>query len=138
MKKIFAVIFCATALLWGGCSKDEAEGVLTSPEALVGKWQLIKVVECYKEDGKWYTEVEYDINKNIGDNELYYNIYNADGTTDETGQTWRYEDGKIILSDRADDPVEVRVLTASKLVVRDYFDYYGGEDYDEATYRRVN
>lgn len=152
MKKILSVLAGAAMLALGGCSDDDAEGVLTSPAALIGKWQEVKCVEYYKEDGKWYTDVEYDVNdpnheSNYGDDNLYFDYFEADGTHYResyskdgvllgrgSSYTWSYENGLLQIGGY--DPVKVVVLTSSKLVTRD--DWGDGcEDYDLTTYRRV-
>lgn len=153
MKKVFMVLSGAAMFVLGGCSNDD-EGVLTDPAALVGKWQEVKAVEYYKEDGKWYTDVEYDVNNpdhesNYGDDDLYFDYFEADGTYySETYSkdgvllgrgntyTWSYENGVLKVGSY---PVKVVVLTSSKLVTRDeWYDDAGRLDnYDLVTYRRV-
>lgn len=144
MKKFLAFLLCAaTACGFAGCSDDEEEGILTSPEALVGKWQLVRSIEHYCEDGRWYDDVEYDVDE-LNGGDLFFEIYETDGTyryenyrLDGTlwrsgTYGWRYENGRIYHGDF--DPYVVVVLTASKLVVRDYDN---DEEYDEDTYRRI-
>lgn len=153
MKKIFMVLTGAAMFVLGGCSKDD-DGVLTDPAALVGKWQLVKEVEYYKEDGKWYSDVEYDVNdpnheSNYGDDNLYFDYYKADGSYYSekysndgvllrrgNTYTWSYENG--ILKVGSFDPTKVVVLTSSKLVTRDeWYDNGQLDSYDLMTYRRV-
>jgi len=150
MKKILSIILsAATALaLCTACDKDEnnEEGVLTSPDAMIGKWQLVREVVYYNEDGHWYNDVDYDVdNDNHGS--LHFETYKADGTFrrehyDLTGtltwsdtQAWRYENGMLLYPDgERQYQARVIVLTGSKLVMRWDEDY--GE-YEEHTYRRV-
>lgn len=144
MKKLFTFLFC-TATLAGiaGCSDDEDESILTSPDALVGKWQLVRTVEHYYEDGKWHTETEYDVDAN-NESFLFFEIYESNGThrseryslentlLDSREYIWRYENGYIYIDNY--DPYQVYQLTKSKLVTRDYYD--DGE-YDEDTFIRI-
>ena len=144
IKKLFALLFCAALLgASAGCSddKDEGEGVLTDPSALVGKWQVIQELEHYQRNGEWHDVVDYDVdNLNGGDlffeifesNGVYrYENYDLNGTMWKSGSnTWRYEN-EIIHIDRY--AYTVIVLTPSKLVYRDYDD----EEYEEITLVRI-
>lgn len=144
MKKFFAFLLCAATLVgFAGCSDDDEEGILTSPDALVGKWQLVRTVEHYYEDGRWFDDTEYDVDE-LNGGDLFFEIYEPDGTwrfenyyLDGTlwnsgSLSWRYENGYIYHGDY--DPCQVIVLTDSKLVTRDYYD--DGE-YDEDTFMRI-
>ena len=72
MKKIFAFLLCAVTFAnIAGCSDDEDESILTSPDALVGKW------ECYKDYDGEFDVWDYDYGEGI---DLYLYEFRADGT----------------------------------------------------------
>ncbi len=143
MKKFLAFLLCAATLAgFAGCSDDDDEGILTSPDALVGKWQLIRTVEHYCEDGRWFDVTDYDVEE-LNGGDLFFEIYEPDGTyryenyyLDGTlwksgSYIWRYEDGYIYHDQYS---CEVIVLTESKLVAR----YHDGDgEYEEDTLMRI-
>lgn len=144
IRNFIFLFFCATALVWGGCSKDDGEGILTSPDAIVGKWQLVRATEHYKEDGRWYNDIEYDL-ETQSEGMLYFEIYGSDGIaryekyldgvySSGIRDEYHYENGNIYYIG-FDATSEVTVLTATKLVYRDYFSEEG--EYDESIMKRV-
>lgn len=148
MKRLLNWLFCAAlALSLAACSDDdEGEGVLTDPGALVGKWQLVKTIDHYQEDGQWHDGLDYDVNEfNNGD--LFFEIYKSDGTRrfenyslngtlwNSGTDAWRYENGIIYIDDAGHTyPYEVIVLTETKLVTRDHD---GDGEYEEDTFVRI-
>ena len=148
MKKLFTLICCA-ALLGGlsSCSDDdEGEGVLTDPEALIGKWQLVSNYYHYYEDGAWHTDEDYnvetadydDFDLFSGDGTAWSERYSKQGTllSKHTPTSWSYSDGILMLDVY---PQEIRVLTETKLVMCEYDgDTIGEGDYEEFIFVRVN
>ncbi len=146
MKRLFTLLCCAAVLMWSGCSKDDdGEGILTSPDAIVGKWQLIRATEHYKEDGRWYNDIEYDL-ETQNEGMLYFEIYGSDGIaryekyldgvySSGVRDEYHYENGNIYYIG-FDTTSEVTVLTSTKLVYRDYFSEEG--EYDESILKRVD
>ena len=108
MKRLIALICCATALAWSGCSDDKADTV--NPENLIGRWT------CYKDYDGEYGEWDDEYGEGI---DLYALEFRADGT------------GAVLDGLRYDDPweefrytVEGNVLTCYYAVAQDYA--YGG------------
>lgn len=52
MKRILAFLFCAVALTWSGCSKDDESPIDLSQ--LVGTWEVTRMYD----EGEWDTITE--------------------------------------------------------------------------------
>lgn len=111
MKKVNYLFLCGllsiVAFSFSACSDDDNN--VDSPKSIVGTWIMSSNEGWVKENGKTIEEW----NDKVDEDESLHYIYHRDGTLEykdpsdgyqvvEPG-TWRYEDGKIYLTENGDD-----------------------------------
>jgi len=154
MKRIL-FIACLSMLFCAGCQKDDAD-ISSDPADLVGKWKEVKWFDGWKDNGRWYTETDWE--DSAEDTIIYYWIFNEDGTYERghesksTGEivertrrgTWSYSDKTIMCNHLDEDDYygEVRKLTSSELEIHfpdvpDIEEEYDYESYEGVILKRV-
>ncbi len=127
MKHIFAFLFCAAALTWGGCSKDDNGG---GSGLLIGKWLLVSE---YDEWINGHDEVEGAYDPYEFEESCYIEFRsNGSGaiwsTLDESDReefTYRFDSSSRRLhwlsEGLSEEAPYIETLTSSELVMAWYF-----------------
>ena len=148
MKRYLLLLFCATALILCGCSKDdERGGGIIDARDLIGKWEL------YMEYDADYGEWDDEFGEEAGC--IVINEYHEDGSgfwteSDYPSHILRYVpftykvDGNMLrlyYDDRGVEEVEearIEKLTASELVLAYDYEIDGKNYTDKGYYKRIN
>jgi hypothetical protein len=144
MKRILAFLFCAVALTWSGCSKDDG-GAGTG--RLIGKWLLVSEYDEWI-NGQGEIEGEYD------PYELEDSFYiefqtNSTGTiwwdpfdvTDTEEFSYQYDSSSSLLywldGGLSEEPPYIEKLSSSELVMTWYSQVSGYRLSEKAIFRRA-
>lgn len=137
MKRFLLLLFCATALIVSGCSKDDDNPPVDTAN-LIGKWELYKAYE----DGEWDDEFGEGI-------DIFRFEFRSDGVcrmTDDDGTNdlrYRLEGTTLYIYEENEDPYDaekarIEKLTASEQVLAYDYTEDGHKYTDKEYYKRIN